>query len=164
MRFQIIICSTLVAAIVFICSCRSQKNCIKNVYSFSFQKQEGTIKQKDGDNDFANADTFYVVYADVVTDEIQWDTAIINGSLYTIFPQYILSGKMEAGFDEKGMPVNIQVKNNRYLFQLQFEPVKGKIKIDPINSKENIIRYRYKGRDYLNNLKFPLFLHQRSPV
>ena len=164
MRYQIKISFyVIIAATVFTISCRSPKSLIKKTYCYSFQKKEGTVKQSD-DNGLLKADTLFVVYAEVVTDKLQWDTAIINGNVYKITSQVIPSGSFEAGFDGSGQPVIIQVKNNRFLVQLQFEPVKGKLSSEFIQSDERVLRFRYNNKTFSSKLEAPLFLNQLPPV
>lgn len=165
MRYKIKISFyVIIAATVFTISCRSPKSLIKKIYCYSFQKQQGTIKQSEFDDGLLKADTLFVVYAEVVTDKLQWDTAIMNGTLYRITSQVIPSGSFEAGFDGSGQPVIIQVKNNRFLVQLQFEPVKGKLSSEFIQSDERVLRFRYNNKTFSSKLEAPLFLNQLPPV
>ncbi len=165
MRFKTISYFVLLAATVCINSCRSQHSLIKNVHSYSFIRQEGIIKASSGDNEgFTKPDTIFIVYAEVTTDKLEWETAFMNGKEYKIVPQLISAGNVEAGFDDKGLPVTIHVKNNHFLFQLQFEHLNDHVQPPGINTTEPMIRFRFKNKTYVNKLKSPLLLTQLPPV
>jgi hypothetical protein len=154
-----------VSAILLPFGCRTQQSLIKKTQSFSLERSFGTVKEQDGEQQTSTIDTLLVVYAEVTTNQLLWDTAVLNGKLFKIIPQLITTGIMEAGFDEKGQPIVMKVRKGNFLYQLQFERIEHQNTTGQHDTlTQQLIYFRFKNKKYKTVLSQPVFLHQFPPV
>lgn len=148
-------------AVIIAYGCRTQQSFVKKIHSFYIEKKSGIVKLPVTDTDAILNDTLLVVYVEATTNDLKWDSAVIKGKHYRIIPQLIAKGTFEAGFNEKGEPVIVNVADGHYLYQLQFEASDLQ---QPGRQDNAIIHFVYKRRHYRVVLQPPVLLQQLPPV
>jgi hypothetical protein len=137
-------------SILFLLSCRSTNKVIKQTHAFSVTLYPGIVAVDEHGKELpSSSQTKYLVYAVTGSDKIKWDTAWINGRVYTINAEKINpSPVFEVGIDKQtGNKIAIITGETENLYLLHLNPVSITTKTDAHPLKELKIKATYKRKE-----------------
>ena len=123
---------------------------IKQTHAFFVTISPGIIAVDENGKEMPlNSQTKYLVYAVTCSDKIKWDTAWINGRVYTINAEKInTSPVFEVGIDKQtGNKIAITTGETENLYLLQLNHVSITTKTDAYPLKELKIKATYKRKE-----------------
>lgn len=135
--------------VLFLFSCMSTSKVIKQTHAFYVTLYPGIVAVDENGKEMpSNSQTKYSVYAVTGSDKVKWDTAWINGRIYTVNAEKINpSPVFEVGIDKQtGNKVTITTRETDHLYLLHLNPVSNIPNTETIPLKELMIKATYKGK------------------
>lgn len=136
--------------VILLISCTTSKKVIKQTQAFSETFYPGIVAvDENGKEKPSNSQTKYFVYAVTTSDKIKWDTAWINGKVYTISAEKMKEPSfVEVGIDKlTGHKISITIRKGEYLYLLQLKPISNTTGTQTIPAKELRIKASYKTKE-----------------
>lgn len=137
------------AAMLLLVSCISTNKVIKQTHAFFVTLYPGIVAVDENGKEMpSNNQTRYSVYAVTGSDKVKWDTAWINGRVYTISAEKINPAPVfEVGIDKQtGSKITIATGETEHLYLLHLNPVSITPNTDANLLRESMIKATYKGK------------------
>jgi len=145
---------TLTLSILILCisasmvSCSQSKNLVKKSYSFFTERLPGALRvDENGNPEPIKIDTIRIVYVETSVKLISWDSAWIDGRVFKIGSQIMVTSPYEVGSPVFGdMKIILNASDSNYLWQLYLDAVPNQIIKASDKKEEILIQGTYKGK------------------
>ncbi|MBX9782984.1 MAG: hypothetical protein K2X48_06810 [Chitinophagaceae bacterium] len=149
--------------VLLVSSCITEKKIIHSKACYALEIIPGTVKASENDEGVLKNDTVVIVYIRSKRNDLQWDSAVVNGQVYKVTSQIISSNRYEAGINAvTGKKELITAAEGDVLYQLQFQKIKDQKHTTILN--EITLHFRYKEKRFKTILNKPVFLLQHASV
>ena len=131
-------------------SCAGKKAVVKNAYGFYTEQLPGIVMADEKGNELpTKVDTVFVIYLEISSKNISWDSAWSQKHSFSIAPKYLESARFEAGLlKSTGEKLIITTDPDHFLLQLNLEKSKAGVYTTPgfIATNELLFRGTYKKK------------------
>jgi hypothetical protein len=146
---------------VSLVACAQSKTVIKKVHSFYTERMPGNIRaDQNGEPLEMKPDTAFIVYVELSSKLITWDSAWKNDRVYLIIAQLISPTPFDAGTTKMdNRKIIIAPAKGNYLWQLYLQPLK-ELRTAPQTLKESeiLLKGKFKRRSILQKAENPVAL------